>query len=122
MISTVTTATVSGVMTVAIASSLALVSIITLLVLLIQRELIVRLNYRQHDVSVLTSGGSAASRSEAAVGREIAPDVKVQSPEDDLTYGLKPSTFLSRALIIGILPLLMAFVLIIGVKIVQVLK
>jgi hypothetical protein len=122
MISTVTTATVSVVMTVAIASSLALVSIITLLVLLIQRELIVRLSYRQHDVSALTPGSGTVSRNEAAGVSEMVPEGKAQGTDAGLAYGPKVFTFLGRALIIGILPLLMAFVLIIGVKVVQVLK
>ncbi len=102
MISTVTTSTVTIVTTVAVASSLALVSIITLLVLLIQREMIVRLgsasdlDCKQHDTALPVDGR--------------------------LVHRLKPFAVLSRVLIIGILPLLMAFILIVGVKVAEVLK
>jgi hypothetical protein len=102
MISTVTTSTVTIVTTVAVASSLALVSIITLLVLLIQREMMVRLG---------SAGDLDRKRHDTA-----------SSVDGRLVQGLKPFTVLSRVLIIGILPLLMAFILIVGVKVAEVLK
>ena len=79
MVSTVTTATVAAVTTVAIAGSLALIGIFTLLALLVQKEL-------------TTSARGRFARA------------------------------LSRALNISTVPLLMAFLLIVAVKVAQALK
>mgnify|MGYP001274096496 FL=1 len=79
MISTVTTATISTVTTVTIAGSLALVSVLTLLGLLLQKEL-------------TTASDSRLARA------------------------------LGRALTIGIIPLLMAFLMIAAFRIYHVLK
>lgn len=79
MVSTVTTATVATVTTFAIASSLALVGITTLLVLLVQKEM------------------ATASRGRFARA-------------------------LGQALRIGIVPLLIAFVLIVAVRIAEALR
>ena len=79
MISTVTTSTVSTVTSVAIAGSLALIGICTLLTLLIQKEL-------------TSSSGNRFARA------------------------------LSRALPIGIIPLLIGFVVIVAVKVSEALQ
>jgi hypothetical protein len=79
MVSTVTTSTVAAVTTVALAGSLALIVILTLLALLVQKEL-----------------------STGVKGRF--------------------ATALGRALNIGIVPLLVAFVLIVAAKVAQALK
>ncbi len=101
MISTVTTSTVAVVTTVAVASSLALVSILTLLLVLIQR---VRLN----SASDLDNGWQDVST--------------VSSVDNRLAHRFTKFTVLSRALIIGILPLFMAFILIVAMKIMDILK
>jgi len=79
MVSTVTTSTVTTVTTVAIAGSLALIGICTLLALLVQKEL-----------TTATEGRFARA--------------------------------LSKALNIGIIPLLISFVLIVAVKVAEALR
>jgi hypothetical protein len=79
MVSTVTTSTVTTVTTVAIAGSVALIGICTLLALLVQKEL--------------------ATATESRFARAL-----------------------SRALNIGIVPLLVSFVLVVAVKVAEALK
>jgi hypothetical protein len=104
MISTVTTSTVTVVTTVAVASSLALVSMITLLILLVQREVIVRFDSVDDLDSEQPNVSETLATGERLVQQRTMVDV------------------LGRALVIGILPLLMAFILIVGVKVLDVLR